>query len=64
VVDLAVGGHHLGRPKGGQNGIAGGAWQAGVEGCHRIAAIPHRAQGVDEPRSSWKVECDEFRHWR
>ena len=62
-VVLAVRCHHPGRAEGGQDGVPGGAGQAGVERGGGVAHVPHRAQRVDETGSSGKVECDEFRHW-
>jgi hypothetical protein len=62
-VVLAVRRYHPGGAEGGQNGVPGGAGQAGVERRDGVARVPDGAQGVDETGSPGKVECDEFRHW-
>jgi hypothetical protein len=61
-VEITVRSDDASGAEGVQKSVASHPGQTGIEGCRRIAGIPDGAQGIDEPCSARKVECDEFRH--
>ena len=50
------------RAQGVEEGLARRMAEARIERCRGVPGVPDGPEGVDKPRSTWEVECDELGH--